>query len=57
MSNAFEDAMHQEFSAEEMADEMEEMMRDYESNMPCDNSGFCAGTSCPIYFKCKGGTT
>ena len=21
-------------------------------NMPCDNSGICAGTSCSNYFKC-----
>ena len=27
---------------------------DYASNMPCDFSGFCAGTSCPNFFKCKG---
>ena len=22
-------------------------------NMPCDYSGFCAGTSCPMYWKCQ----
>ena len=22
-------------------------------NMPCDYSGFCAGTSCPQFFKCQ----
>ena len=22
--------------------------------MPCDYSGFCTGTSCPIFFKCQG---
>ena len=22
-------------------------------NMPCDNSGFCAGMSCPMYWKCQ----
>jgi hypothetical protein len=24
-----------------------------EKNMPCDYSGFCAGTSCPQFFKCQ----
>lgn len=28
---------------------------EYSQNMPCDNTGYCAGTSCPQYFKCKGG--
>lgn len=23
---------------------------DYSSNAPCDNTGYCAGTSCPYYF-------
>lgn len=23
---------------------------DYSSNMPCDFSGYCAGSSCPNYF-------
>lgn len=27
---------------------------DYLSNAPCDFSGYCAGTSCPYYWKCKG---
>ena len=22
--------------------------------MPCDFSGYCAGTNCPNFFKCKG---
>ena len=22
-------------------------------NMPCDYSGFCAGMSCPMYWKCQ----
>lgn len=26
----------------------------YASNAPCDFSGYCAGTSCPYFFKCKG---
>lgn len=28
---------------------------DPSGNMPCDNSGFCAGASCPIFFECQGG--
>lgn len=24
--------------------------------MPCDFSGYCAGTNCPNFFKCKGST-
>ena len=24
-----------------------------EKNMPCDYSGFCAGTSCPMFFRCQ----
>lgn len=27
---------------------------DYLSNAPCDFSGYCAGTSCPYFQKCKG---
>ena len=27
---------------------------DYASNSPCDFSGYCAGTSCPYFWKCKG---
>lgn len=28
---------------------------EYASNMPCDNSGYCAGTSCPNFWNCQGG--
>lgn len=28
---------------------------DISGNMPCDFTGFCGGTSCPNFFKCKGG--
>lgn len=24
--------------------------------MPCDFSGYCAGTNCPYFFKCQGKT-
>lgn len=27
---------------------------DYSSNMPCDNTGFCSGSTCPDFIKCKG---
>ena len=23
-------------------------------NMPCDNSGFCGGWSCPRFYECQG---
>ena len=26
---------------------------DYVDNAPCDNSGFCSGSSCPYYYGCK----
>lgn len=29
-------------------------MDDYSSNMPCDNTGFCAGSSCSRFYKCMG---
>ena len=32
-------------------DEWGEMEDD--ENMPCDYSGFCAGMSCPMYWKCQ----
>ena len=32
-------------------DEWGEMADD--RNMPCDYSGFCAGASCPQFFKCQ----
>ncbi len=38
-----------DFSADDIA-------ADYASNMPCDFSGYCAGTNCPNFFKCKGST-
>lgn len=27
---------------------------DATENMPCDNSGFCVGTSCPAWWRCEG---
>lgn len=26
----------------------------YTGNMPCDTTGYCAGTACPMFFKCQG---
>ena len=26
---------------------------EHSKNMPCDYSGFCAGESCPMYWKCQ----
>ena len=26
---------------------------EHSKNMPCDYSGFCAGMSCPMYWKCQ----
>lgn len=34
----------------------DDIAADYASNMPCDFSGYCAGTNCPNFFKCKGST-
>lgn len=28
---------------------------DYDSNMYCDNTGYCCGSSCPNFVNCKGG--
>ena len=26
---------------------------DYSQNAPCDNSGICAGSSCPYFWNCQ----
>lgn len=26
---------------------------DYSKNAPCDNSGMCAGSSCPYFWQCQ----
>ena len=23
-------------------------------NMPCDNTGYCPGIQCPMFFQCQG---
>ena len=39
---------------EELPDNYETIREGFEGNMPCDNTGFCAGTSCKLFFKCHG---
>ena len=34
-------------------DECECEEKAFDEMMPCDYSGFCAGTSCPLYWKCQ----
>lgn len=34
--------------------ELEEIRKGFEENMFCDNYGYCCGTSCRNYYKCKG---
>ena len=40
----------------ELEPEPASLEEDYASNAPCDFSGYCAGTNCPYFFKCKGFT-
>ena len=46
----------QEAEADEIDEDWPYTDEDYSSNAPCDFSGFCAGSSCPNFFKCKGFT-
>ena len=39
---------------EKYDEDMEGIYGYYAENMPCDNSGFCAGLSCPNHPKCYG---
>lgn len=39
-----------------LACDSESLEEDYASNAPCDFSGYCVGSSCPDFFKCKGFT-
>ena len=41
-------------SPQEPDPEDEVIEADHESNAPCDFSGYCTGSSCPYFFKCKG---
>lgn len=34
-------------------DIFEEIDDDYSQNAPCDNSGICAGSSCPHFWQCQ----
>ena len=31
----------------------EDVDDDYSQNAPCDNSGMCAGSTCPYFWQCK----
>lgn len=33
--------------------ELYEEVDDYSKNAPCDNSGFCTGSSCPYFYQCN----
>lgn len=44
----------QKIEADEIDEDWPYTDEDYASNAPCDFSGYCAGTSCPNFFKCKG---
>lgn len=39
---------------DEIDDSFDDESADYTGNMPCDNSGMCAGSSCSNYPKCQG---
>lgn len=41
-----------EYLAEIYEEPEENWEDDVGGNMPCDNTGYCSGTSCPQYFKC-----
>lgn len=51
-------------STENLSDELPEATEEdddlfdegFVEMMPCDFSGYCAGTNCPNFFKCKGST-
>lgn len=52
-------------STENLSDELPEATEEDDDDlfdegfvemMPCDFSGYCAGTNCPNFFKCKGFT-
>ena len=38
---------------DDYSDEDEWEEKTFDEMMPCDYSGFCAGTSCPLYWKCQ----
>ena len=37
----------------EAQNENEEVDDDYSQNAPCDNTGMCAGSSCPYFWNCQ----
>ena len=40
-------------NSRDYSDEDEWEEKTFDEMMPCDYSGFCAGTSCPLYWKCQ----
>lgn len=40
--------------SDELPDNYETIRAGFDGNMPCDNTGYCAGTSCKMFFKCHG---
>lgn len=52
----FSDNLPEATEADEIDEDWPYTDEDYLSNMPCDFSGYCAGTNCPNFFKCKGFT-
>ena len=45
--------MHGDYDPWEDEEEPEDIEDDYASNMPCDNTGLCAGSSCSRFYECK----
>jgi len=41
------------YECDDYSQEMQELENDYQSNMPCDNTGFCAGMSCRRFYECN----
>ena len=38
---------------EDVFEDVEDVDDDYSQNAPCDNSGICAGSSCPYFWQCQ----
>ena len=56
-NETLERAYNDRIEADRDFEECEEFINefdDYESNMPCDFSGYCSGTNCPNFYKCQG---
>lgn len=42
-----------EHTEQDIVEEMSEEDIDSTGNMPCDNTGYCAGASCSKFFECN----